>query len=129
MSRSLNIISGTTFTPSTADPPFVAEDFQGPDPPFVEAPPVKFMEESFKLSDPSVEDKYHELVNYFEKFRRLGLDPGMRFNWNPPQETWSSDDPPRVMTPPQATADSPFRENNHSALASILIPFGPAVSP
>ncbi len=68
-------------------------------PPFVEdRPPGKYMEESYQVSYPPPEDKYHKPGSYFDRFRRWRLDPGMRFNGNPSREKWPGDDPPRTKT-------------------------------
>ena len=82
---------------ASADPPFVAD-----------RPPGKCMRELFQVPDPPAEDKYHEPGSYFVRLRRVKLDPSMRFNVNPSRETWPSDDPPRSMVPPRASADPPF---------------------
>ena len=85
---------------ASADPPFVAD-----------RPPGKCMRELFQVPDPPAEDKYHEPGSYFERLRRVKLDPSMRFNLNPSRETWPGDDPPRSMVPHRASADPPFVED------------------
>ena len=87
-------------------------------PPFVEdRPPGKYMEESFQVSYPPPEDKYHKPGSYFDRFRRWGLDPGMRFNGNPSREKWPGDDPPRTEALSQSHADPPPLGNRPSGMS------------
>ena len=94
------------------DPPGVLTAPQSSaDPPFVEdRPPGKCMEESFQVPDPPLENIHHEPGSCFERFRRWGLAPAMRFNGNPSRETWPGEDPLRTIEPPRASADPPFGE-------------------
>ena len=109
----------------TMAPPRVSAD-----PLFVEdRPPGKHMGESFQVPDPPLEDKYHEPGIYFERFRRCGLDPGMRFNGNPSREAWPGDAPSRTMASSRASADPPFVRNTPHGLTGVLMRFRSTAPP